>query len=76
MSKVIQVRDVPDRVHRRLKIRAAEQGQTLSELVRTELTRIAERPTLEEMIERLGGRESPEIDETAADAIKAGRSER
>ncbi|MGH2924273.1 MAG: FitA-like ribbon-helix-helix domain-containing protein [Solirubrobacterales bacterium] len=76
MSKVIQVRDVPDRVHRRLKVRAAEQGRTLSDLVRTELVRIADRPTLEEMLERLSGRETPEIDESAADAIRAGRSER
>lgn len=76
MSKVIQVRDVPDDVHRALKIRAAEEGRTLSELVRAELVEAARRPTLATMLERLGEREPVSPAESAADAVRSGRSER
>lgn len=76
MSKTIQVRDLPDHVHRRLKARAAEQGRSLSELVREQLEEVADRPTLGEMLERL--REDPPVDpgESSADAIRAGRDGR
>ena len=76
MSRVIQVRDVPEAVHRRLKARAAEEGRTLSELIRAELTEVSRRPTLEEMLERLRNREPVEIPESAADAVRVGRAER
>lgn len=76
MSKVLQVRDVPDDVHRALKVRAAEEGRTLSELVRAELVEIARRPSLATMIARLGERERVTPGETTADAVRAGRSER
>lgn len=76
MSKVIQVRDVPDDVHRRLKARAAEEGRTLSELVRIELVEVARRPTLSEVLERIREREPVAVDEVAADAVRAGRGER
>ncbi len=76
MSKTIQVRDVSEQVHRRLKARAAEQGRSLSELVREQLDEVASRPTLGEMLERL--RDDPPVDpgESSADAIWAGRDER
>jgi plasmid stability protein len=53
MSKMIQVRNVPDEVHRRLRIRAASEGVTLSELLAREARRLAEQPSLDEMRERL-----------------------
>jgi plasmid stability protein len=53
MSRMIQIRNVPDEVHRRLKIRAAREGLTLSDLLAREARRLAEQPTLEEMRERL-----------------------
>jgi len=76
MPKVIQVRNVPDDVHRRLKVRAAEDGRSLSDLVREELIELSARPTLAEMVERL--RELPPVDvgESSADAVRAGRAER
>ncbi len=76
MSKVIQVRDVPDDVHRALKVRAAAQGQTLSELVRAELAEVARRPTLDTMLERLGQRDAVGAGEATADAVRSGRAER
>jgi plasmid stability protein len=60
MSKMIQIRNVPDDVHRTLKIRAAEAGMTLSDYMLEHARRLAERPTLEEMIERL--RNQPPLD--------------
>ena len=52
MSKMIQIRNVPDEIHRALKVRAAREGMTLSAYLLREVGRLAERPTLEELIER------------------------
>ncbi len=76
MSKVLQVRDVPDDVHRRLKLRAAEQDRSLSDLVRAELVEIARRPTMAEALARIASREPVDIAEPSADAVRAGRAER
>jgi len=76
MGKTIQVRDVPPDVHRRLKARAAEQGRTLSELVREHLEDAAQRATLAEMLDRLSAAEQVDLDEPSADAVRAGRGER
>lgn len=76
MPKVIQVRDIPDDVHRALKVRAAEEGRTLSELVRAELVEAARRPTLATMLERLAERAQVTTGEPAAAAVRSGRAER
>lgn len=76
MNKVIQVRDVPPDVHRRLKARAAEQGRTLSELVREQLEEAARRPTMAEVLERLAADDPADLPEPSAVAVRAGRDER
>jgi plasmid stability protein len=53
---MIQVRHVPDDVHRRLKARAAASGQTLTDYLRIEIERLLERPSPEEIRERLRSR--------------------
>ena len=53
MSKMIQLRNVPDALHRRLKACAASEGLTLSDFLTREARKIAERPTEEEMRCRL-----------------------
>jgi len=53
MSKMIQLRNVPDALHRTLKARAAMVGMSLSDYLLTEIKEIAERPTLAEFRERL-----------------------
>ncbi len=53
MSKMIQVRNVPDALHRGLKARAAMAGMSLSDYLLAELKEIAEKPTLAELRERL-----------------------
>jgi len=53
MSKMIQLRNVPDGLHRSLKVRAAMAGMSLSDYLLSEIREIAERPTLAELRERL-----------------------
>jgi antitoxin FitA len=52
MSKMIQVRDVPEEVHSTLKARAAREGMSLSDFIKKELEHIVERPTMREWLER------------------------
>ena len=54
MSKMIQIRDVPDEVHGTLKARAAREGMSLSDFLKRELRHAAERPTMAEWLERVG----------------------
>jgi antitoxin FitA len=49
MSKMIQIRNVPDDLHRTLKIRAAEEGMTLSDYIKRELGRVSRQTTLAEL---------------------------
>jgi len=53
MPAMIQIRNVPDALYRRLKSRAALEGMSLSDYLLAELRRVAERPTLGELRERL-----------------------
>jgi len=50
--KMIQIRNVPDELHQALKIRAAREGVTMSELILRELPAIASQPSLEEIMLR------------------------
>jgi antitoxin FitA len=63
MAKMIQIRNVPDELHRKLKVRAAERGTTLSDYLLAEVEEIAERPTLSELMERLAAEEPVDVDE-------------
>lgn len=63
MTKMIQIRNVPDDLHRALKVRAATMGMTLSDYLLSEIERVAEKPTLQEMAERLRRREPVKLDE-------------
>jgi hypothetical protein len=51
--RMIQIRGVPEALHRRLKARAALAGMSLSDYLLAELRRVAERPTVEELRARL-----------------------
>jgi plasmid stability protein len=66
---LIQIRDVPEDVHRTLKARAAAQGTSLSEYVLREVTRAARTPTPEELDERIRLRSAPAV--TTADILAA-----
>ena len=51
MSKMIQVRNVPEQVHSTLKARASREGMSLSDFIKRELERAAERPSMQEWLE-------------------------
>jgi len=76
MSKMIQVRNVPDSLHRSLKARAALAGMSLSEYLLAEIKEIAERPTLAELLGRLRKREPVSIEIDAARLIREERDAR
>ena len=76
MSKMIQVRHVPDALHRTLKARAALAGMSLSDYLLAELRRLAGRPTASEMKERLRQRGPVEPAEPPAEAVRAERDRR
>ena len=73
MSKMVQIRNVPDALHRKLKVRAAGSGQTLSDYLLTELERLAARPTRDEMLAKLHGRRRASLKTPAAVVIRAER---
>jgi len=76
MSKMIQLRNVPDALHRHLKARAARLGMSLSDYLLSEIREIAEKPTLAEMQERLSRREPVELKVDVARMIREERDAR
>jgi antitoxin FitA len=56
MAKPIQVRNVPDILHGKLKARAASEGLSLSEYLLREMELVAERPTMKELVVRIASR--------------------
>ena len=73
MSKMVQIRNVPDPLHRTLKARAANAGQTLSDYLLAELERLAARPTREDMLARLHSRKRVTLKTPAAVVIREER---
>ncbi len=76
MPRMLQIRNLPDEVHRKLKVRAAREGVTLSELLAREARRLVEQPTLEEMRERLLGRPRLALRTPPAEVVRQGRGRR
>lgn len=76
MSKMIQLRNVPDALHRSLKARAALAGMSLSDYLLAEIKEIAERPTLEELRERLHKRKPVSVRLDTARMVRQEREAR
>lgn len=70
MGQNLQVRNLSDETHRALKVRAAREGRTLSDLVREELDRLAARPSRRELFDRIESRGHPRLSEPLADAVR------
>jgi antitoxin FitA len=70
---MVQIRNVPETLHRQLKARAALAGMSLSDYLLGEMRQVAERPTIEEMRQRLRGRPETRPTVSAADAVRAER---
>jgi plasmid stability protein len=76
MSKMIQIRNVPDELHAQLKRRAAESGMTLSDYLLSEIRVYATRPTMREWLDEVATREPVITDESAAEILRAERDSR
>lgn len=76
MSVMVQIRNVPNELHRRLKARAALAGMSLSDYLLKEIRRVAERPTLEELRARLAQRSAVTPSTPPAQAVRAERNSR
>lgn len=76
MSKMIQIRNVPDRLHAKLKARAAMAGTSLSEYILRELATTAKEPTMEEIIDRLERLEPVDPRPRSAEIIREERDRR
>jgi len=70
---MIQIRNVPDALHRKLKSRAALAGMSLSDYLLQQIRTVAEQPTMEEMIARLERRAPVSV---SVDPVRAVRAER
>lgn len=76
MSKMIQIRDVPDEVHRTLKVRAAAEGISLSDYIKRDLEELAKQATLEDVFADARARGSSGITtEEIVATIRASRGE-
>jgi len=70
---MIQVRNVPDRLHRELVRRARKRGQTLTDYIEEILEREVARPPAEEVFERIASRPAVELEESAAEILRRER---
>jgi plasmid stability protein len=73
----VQIKDVPDDVHAVLRQRAAAAHQSLQEYLRSRLIAEASRPTLEEILDRAGGRSGGSVPlKDAVSTLRNGRARR
>lgn len=73
---MIQIRNVPDELHKRVKARAALAGMSMSEFIMRELRKSLERPTRAEILERLKSLPELELSPSAADMVREERDRR
>lgn len=73
MARTIQIRNVPDDIHRTLRARAAAAGVSLSDYLLAEIVRLAERPPAADVLARAGSRHGGAGVESIVAAVRAGR---
>lgn len=73
MPKMIQIRNVPDEVHREVKARAARAGMSLSDYLLREVERVVSLPPVEEVLARIAALPETELSESPAEAVRAER---
>ena len=76
MSKMVQVRNVPERLHRELVRRAKARGLTLTEFIERLLEREVAKPPADELFERIETRAPVKLGGAAAELIREERSAR
>ncbi len=73
MPKMIQIRHVPDELHRQLIERARDRGVTLTSYIEDILAREVARPPADEIVDRIAGRAKVDLLQTAADILREER---
>jgi hypothetical protein len=76
MPIMIQIRNVPESIHRRLKAQAAMSGKSLSDYLLAEIEKVAQRPTLQELRDRLEKREPVQPHPDPVSAVRQERDQR
>ncbi|MBV9771207.1 MAG: hypothetical protein JOZ32_16675 [Bryobacterales bacterium] len=76
MAKMIQLRNVPDSLHRKLKSRAAVEGLSLSDYLLREIEHVAERPTVKELAERIANLPPVKYERSPAEILREERDSR
>jgi plasmid stability protein len=76
MSTMIQIRNVPGEIHRKVKARAALEGISMSEFALRELRKAIARPSREDLLRRIGEEPAAELDPQPAEVIRAERDAR
>ena len=76
MNTMIQIRNVPEFVHRRLKARAALEGISMSRYVLREIERALERPSRRELLEAIRSQPEVTLDRSPADVLREERDSR
>ena len=76
MSTMVQIRNVPAEFHRRLKVRAATEGMSMSDYILREVGKALDRPTRDETLARLRDRPVKRVRRQPADLIRAERDAR
>jgi plasmid stability protein len=73
---MVQIRNVPRELHRRLKARAAIEGLSMSDYVLREIRKVLDRPTRDEVLARLQAQPVRRLRRSAAEVIRAERDSR
>jgi plasmid stability protein len=76
MATMIQIRNVPDDIHRKAKARAALAGMTMSEYILQELRKALERPTRNELLARIAELPPIDVQPSPADMVREEREAR
>lgn len=76
MNTMIQIRNVPETLHRQLKVRAAMEGVSMSRFVLREIERALERPSRRDLLEAIRAQPEIELDPPPAEILREEREQR
>jgi len=76
MSGMIQIRNVPEKLHRELKARSALEGVSMSQFILREIQRALERPSRADILQRIAERGATYLERPAADLLRDQRESR
>ena len=73
MPGMIQIRNIPDKLHRQLKARAALEGTSMSGYFLREIQKSLERPSIEELLAQIASQPEQKLNRTPADMVRENR---